>query len=99
VAVLSESEDHARTKFAQSPRSRGRRKGAGLTSGPRQAVKGGGGENWAAERIRRCGPAAWSLEMGRRDEVSPGVSHFSFFLLFPFPILTCYFAIQFESNF
>ena len=81
MAVLSESEDHARTKFAQSPRSRGRRKGAGLTSGPRQAVKGGGGENWAAERISGCGPAAWSLEMGRRDEVSPGVSHFSFFIV------------------
>jgi hypothetical protein len=29
------------------PGSRGRRKGVGLTSGPRQAVTGGGGENWA----------------------------------------------------
>jgi hypothetical protein len=80
VAVSSESEDHARTKLAQSLRSRGRRKGAGLTSGPRQAVKGGGGENWA-EQISGCGPAAWSLEMGRRDEVSLGVSHFSLFFI------------------
>ena len=79
MAVSSESEDHAGTKLAQSPRSRRRRKGAGMTSGPRQAVKGGGGENWAAERISGCGPRA-----GKKSAHAQVCFFFSFFILFCF---------------